>query len=250
MEKLVKEEKTFYKMTKQIKLYSFDIFDTLITRRVAAPVGIFALMQEKLNQDLPEDFRSNFYQIRIDSERYARDIKLKESGTKEINFDEIYYLMQKQYSLNDSAVCEIKNLELQTELENFVPVTDNINKIKELTSNGNKVILISDMYHSTKTIKNFLLHIDTVFENIPIYISSEYKASKGDGKLYLKVKETENVKFGEWKHFGDNKFADIKKAKSFGIKTVHTPLPELMPYEKEALEIAEQDKNFVAKNRK
>ena len=33
---------------KQIELYSFDVFDTLITRRVGVPKGIFALMQEKI----------------------------------------------------------------------------------------------------------------------------------------------------------------------------------------------------------
>ena len=31
-----------------MKLYSFDIFDTLVTRRVASPNGIFAIMQSIL----------------------------------------------------------------------------------------------------------------------------------------------------------------------------------------------------------
>lgn len=37
---------------KQIELYSFDIFDTLVTRRVGTPRGIFALMQEKIKGEI------------------------------------------------------------------------------------------------------------------------------------------------------------------------------------------------------
>ena len=32
------------------QLYSFDIYDTLITRKTATPEGIFALMQKQLEE--------------------------------------------------------------------------------------------------------------------------------------------------------------------------------------------------------
>ena len=34
------------------QLYSFDIYDTLITRKTATPEGIFALMQKQLEENL------------------------------------------------------------------------------------------------------------------------------------------------------------------------------------------------------
>ena len=37
------------KANKEYKLYSFDIFDTLITRKVATPKGIFVLMKDIIN---------------------------------------------------------------------------------------------------------------------------------------------------------------------------------------------------------
>ena len=47
-------------------LYSFDIFDTIITRKVAKPNGIFALMQNIIRSDLkysdlPNDVKTNFF---------------------------------------------------------------------------------------------------------------------------------------------------------------------------------------------
>jgi len=48
-----------------MKMYSFDVFDTLITRTTALPNGIFALMrsrmaQEKASNGLEISFRMKF----------------------------------------------------------------------------------------------------------------------------------------------------------------------------------------------
>lgn len=47
-------------------IYSFDIFDTLITRATATPEGVFALMQQRLMSDAGSDpidshIRENFF---------------------------------------------------------------------------------------------------------------------------------------------------------------------------------------------
>ncbi len=80
-------------MIKTFELYSFDVFDTLITRRVGVPRGIFALMQEEIKDklSLPKDF----YTIRCESERLAREI----GDCREITFDDIYRKMQVDYSI-------------------------------------------------------------------------------------------------------------------------------------------------------
>ena len=56
-------------------LYSFDIFDTLVTRKTCTPVGIFYLMQEilKNNKDYCEYFRENFKTIRCETEAFVRE---------------------------------------------------------------------------------------------------------------------------------------------------------------------------------
>ena len=214
---------------KQIELYSFDVFDTLITRRVGVPKGIFALMQEKIKgkMNLPKDF----YTIRIESERLAREI----GDCREITFDDIYSKMQADYDLNDETINYLKDLEIKTELENLVGIEENILKVQELLKQNERVILISDMYHSSNTIRMFLSHISPIFEKIKIYVSSEYKTSKYEGKLFRIVQQEENIKPQKWVHIGDNKNSDIKKAKNLKIKTEYFEFPPLMRYEEELL---------------
>ena len=56
------------KSTMPYDLYSFDIFDTLVARTTANPVGIFTIVQKILQEDLkyrelPEIVRNNFFTI-------------------------------------------------------------------------------------------------------------------------------------------------------------------------------------------
>ena len=60
-------------------LYSFDVFDTVITRKTATPQGIWKMMQRELLRerayaDIPEYVRKNFYDLRIRIERLVRVI--------------------------------------------------------------------------------------------------------------------------------------------------------------------------------
>ena len=215
------------------KLYSFDIFDTLITRQVATPKGIFALMQSEISKaaGFSDDFKKHFYNIRIKSERNARENKFKTKNTKEVNLYEIYADIQKSHSLSDEQIKYLTDLEIKTETNNIVPIDKNIKTVLNLKKSGAKVILISDMYLPSSVIKKMLSNISQELSEIPLYLSNEYHAGKWEGTLYKKIKDIENVPYHQWMHCGDNLFADIKKAKKLGIRTKHLPLPELCCYE-------------------
>ena len=218
-------------------LYSFDIFDTLVTRRVGIPTGIFSLIQEKLktNSELPKKLVNDFYRIRVDSERLVRNTINKESGDVDIQFENIYYCIQKQFDLSQNLTEYLIKLEIDTEMENLVPIHENIDKVKELIDRGERVILISDMYFSSKVLHELLSNIDPIFNKIKIYVSSEQKAAKWDGSLYKTVCKTEEIKFKNWKHIGDNIKSDFRNARKLGIKSALFNYPELLHYEKELL---------------
>ena len=218
-------------------LYSFDIFDTLVTRKVATPTGIFALMQEKIQSDesFPKEIREDFYTIRTNSEKFVRDIAKKQSGYNEISFDDIYFYIQQNYKLSLDNIQYLKQLEFETERENLVPINENIQKVKSLVEKGERVVLISDMYYSSEVLRKLLLFIDTIFDSIKIYVSADYKLTKWDKNLYEKVRQEEAVEYSNWKHIGDNEFSDFKNAKSLGIKAKLYDYPNLLQYEKDIL---------------
>lgn len=218
---------------KDYKLYSFDIFDTVITRRVASPKGIFVLMQENLvnNPDCPSAFSSQFYTVRTDTEKYLREYYQKNYGVDDIQYHQIYGSIKDKYNLSESSIEYLKNLEFNYELENVVGIEENINKIQTLLKEGKRVIFISDMYYSEEQLHKLLSKVSPIFENIKIYSSSDCKVSKNSGDLYKFVSKQEGITYKNWLHTGDNKYTDIKQAKKYGIQTVLYDGTKLLPYE-------------------
>ena len=121
-------------------LYSFDIFDTLITRRVAEPKGIFAVMQETLHTDekyreIDGHIRDNFYQMRINSEALAR-ANYQRKGVEDVTLRQIYRAMGTTGVLDASGQALLMTLEKETELAHVVGIAENIERVKKLLSAG------------------------------------------------------------------------------------------------------------------
>ncbi len=229
---LEEKEKNAKTKNKNIKLYSFDIFDTLVTRRVAEPIGIFTIVQEKLKEfDLSVFLKNNFTQIRIGAEEYAHSNSAFLHKHWEISINEIYTVIQNNYNLTNDMVQLIKNIEIKTEIENLVPINKNINKLKQLLEEKKRVVLISDMYYSSEELRLILKSVDPIFANLKIYTSSDKLCAKHEGKLYEIVRNEEQVNFNNWIHVGDNEWADIKNAKNKGIKTKLYKRNELKSYQ-------------------
>ena len=74
-------------------IYSFDIFDTLITRKTAVPEGIFAIMQSELGREefesIPLPVRNNFYRLRIMAEKLARR-SFQNDKVEDVMLEQIY----------------------------------------------------------------------------------------------------------------------------------------------------------------
>lgn len=223
------------------KLYSFDIFDTLVTRTVAKPDGIFVLMQNTINKnpdfaDLPSDVKENFYNYRKNAEHYQRRIKISLRDFSDITLDIIYEHIKNTFFLTAEQAERLKQLEIETELNNTIGIQSNIEKLKQLYNSGKRVILISDMYLPKEVVEQILVNIDPVFKDIKLYLSSDIGFMKAQGEMYKYVKEQENIDYKEWCHTGDNKVIDIKIAKQLGIQTKLYKYVGFKNYEKQLLD--------------
>ena len=228
-------------------LYSFDVFDTLITRNTATPLGIFTLIQHKLCNDelyagISSYIRENFYQLRIHAEELAR-LHYQQNGIEDVTLEQIYEAMGTTGYLSPEEQVVLTDLERQTECVNVVGIQKNIEKIKELLASNQRVVLISDMYLDEKTIRNMLIAVDPVFKEIPLYVSSEYKQGKYSGNLYKTVKVSDTVECGNWTHFGDNPHCDVTAAKKIGISSTQFAYEKLMPIEVAKLDNHERDRD-------
>lgn len=223
-------------------MYSFDIFDTLITRCTASPKGIFMLMQEKIRQTGGYDsyLFENFCALRTGAEELARIHAAKSHGKQEITLDDIYRALATTACITDRQQEQLKELEVNTECSSVFGIQKNIALLKDLRNRHEKVVLISDMYLGEKNIRSILCQVDPVFADLPLYVSSDYGKTKGSGGLYKLVQSIENADFSDWVHYGDNEKADIQSALKLGIKAIHLPPEEVKEYEQPQKDVYHQ----------
>ena len=153
-----------------MKLYSFDVFDTLITRCTATPQGVFAIMQSRIKLDnstgLNEFVLKNFYMLRVGAEQVARNTICK-NGIEDVTLEQIYYVLVKQGHISAEQSIFLQRLEKKTELDFSVGILENISKVRKLICAGERVVLISDMYLDVDTIRKMLIKEDDIFKDIP-----------------------------------------------------------------------------------
>lgn len=195
---------------KRSRMYSFDIFNTLLFRKVNQPVQIFDEVEKRLEAENS-----------LDSYAYLRRLS-EENANKcfdkcDITFDDIYYCFQKHTAIDSKLIEEIKRIEVQVEKDNTYLNGDMVEKIKRHKEAGERVVLISDMYLPEIVIRDILVEKDPVFSEVPIYVSSEYNCSKADGLLFKIVKDKEKSEYTEWEHYGDNILSDYLVPKALGI---------------------------------
>lgn len=201
-------------------VYTFDVFDTLITRDTAEPKGIFSLMQDKLcsgiadKNSILEHVFSHFAEFRINAEHIARQMMMTK-GKQEITLLHIYDVFAYMHGLSPKLCEYLINLELETEYNASLPIWENINLVKQYIKKD-FVVLISDMYLSEKEIRKLLVKHDAVFQNIPILVSSEFDRTKSSGKLFEYFLEKNYAAPEEWIHYGDNPYADGEMVQKLG----------------------------------
>ena len=171
-------------------LKTWDIFDTLIARRCVLPHIVFQIVEQVSKVE-------GFAQARMSSEQ-----NLVQSG-KNYSLDDIYNELQKNFNAPKDICDNLKNLELNVEFDQAIPITENLNQVKA----GD--ILISDMYLPKKFIQKLLDKVGLI-EPVEIVISS---GGKSTGKIWKQLAKQNQFVF----HIGDNEISDIKNSRLAGF---------------------------------
>ena len=186
-------------------LKTWDIFDTLIARRCIYPVNVFKIIEQRLKI-------SGFVQARMAAERNAA---LKNFN---YNFDDIYNEFLKIVSNATPEICtDLKNLECEVEIEQAIPITENILQVKS----GD--ILITDMYLPEKVIRKMLEKCGLIVP-VEIVITSNGKSS---GRIWKQIAAQNKFVF----HIGDNEISDIKTSRDAGFDSALTTLSSANSFE-------------------
>lgn len=202
-----------------IKLISFDIFDTILLRTVAKPIDVYAIVWEKANENnlsktdiAPEEF----VKLRVEMEHRARN----KCVNRECNLEDIYREFP-NYITGD--IDGLKTLEIECEKSCSYLNWDMYEFIKQVKSNDIRVVLTSDMYLNNTQMKDILESIGFDIQLLDaIFISNEHYCSKQNGELFdVLLKHFPEVKAEEILHVGDNKNADYDQPIQKGLQAIH-----------------------------
>jgi hypothetical protein len=183
---------------------SWDVFDTLVTRRCGDPHAIFDLMGAHLGGD----FRS----ARIRAENAARTSK------GEISLDDIYDVLREDRGWTPEERLRALELEISTELANVIPVAENLLRVRD----GD--VLVSDMYLPHDIIMR-LLRSAGLDKDVTLFVSTHGKA---DGSMWKRLR----TRYFIVKHTGDNPRSDFLRPLLHGIPAGVTEASTETPWER------------------
>ena len=199
------KEKLF-DMIRDAEVVSFDLFDTLITRRVISYTDIFDLMDLKLREEgiiIPD-----FSRLRL----YAEKELSKQNAPK---LTDIYKFVLKKSGGNFISSDELTTMEFELDMSTIIVRADVCEVFKEANASGKEVVITTDSYYTLPQIRK-ILDKAGIGEPGRIMVSCEYGTSK-TLELFKKLRKEYEGK--SIIHIGDDEVADITKAAEYGINT-------------------------------
>lgn len=191
------------------QIVSFDIFDTLIMRKIFSPEDVFRLLGSRTKE----------LNINIDIGAVRAKISAKCDSCASI--DDIYMAIKEETDLSDEVIEDIKTIERDIDEQLCVARNDIVKLYEYCIESGKEVYLISDMYYTLQDIKQLLDKCGlSVIDDRHIWISCEKKKDKISGSLWKEYSSVvgENAKCI---HIGDNKTGDIENPTKYGIDSYY-----------------------------
>jgi len=211
---------------------SFDVFDTLLERRIEPP---------DLVKEQSAAFLSKFllaFDILHKSDdilarRKAIETRLRRLAVEQ-GFDaEFEFAVLAEELIADCTAATVSaavkkeiveafvRQELQLEQQALMPKPEMAALFRELLRRNKRVILSSDMYLSAVQIRNLLSANGLPVHDVPLYVSGELKACKGTGRLFRRWIESQRVDPRRAIHVGDNVKCDFIAPLAVGLSAIH-----------------------------
>jgi predicted HAD superfamily hydrolase len=179
------------------EIVSFDIFDTVLLRRVKRPYGVF--FQAGL-----------FFAVnRIVAERIVR-VFMRLRRVNEVTLSEIYSLIP-FHDLESEIDLELTNLFVDAHALEIINLCQALEKI---------VYFVSDMYLGKIDLENLLIK-NGISQPFQILVSSDYRLPKSKGLFGILIDRSKPIHPHNILHIGDNWNSDIVASKHFGIHSYY-----------------------------
>ena len=210
-----KNKEWLYDKLKEFDVISFDIFDTLVCRKIYNPDDLFTIVEKKV-ENIIKDYR----RLRKEAE-----IKCYTDNKKEPTIDDIYEKFREITKLSKEDTLKVKEWEINTELEFLIPREDILEVYNKLIKDGKECIMVSDMYLTSEVLSKILKQCGYK-DYKKIYVSCELNKRKDQGNIWKEV--LSHYKGKKFIHIGDNEESDVHKLWDLDITNEHIMQGEKM----------------------
>lgn len=191
-------------------LISFDVFDTLLFRKVNEPETIFDLIGKHFEIH-------GFRKLRVDAQNEASRRAYQKHQYPHANIDEIYDALSSHVEIPVDWD-EVKAFELQIEEDALVANQEMLDIFLYAKSLGKRIIATSDMYLFAETLQQILEKNGYVGFDA-IYCSADEHKAKFNRELYEEIARREEVSCESILHIGDDAALDMEIPAALGINT-------------------------------
>ena len=240
----------------KVTALTVDFFDTMVSRTVAQPTHVFAVMEKSLVETHGSRW-AGFAVQRVGAEHRARVSAAQTDSLRDITIDEIVDELAVAMNLSDVDQSLVIDAEKSTEVSLAMAVPAGAAIIAEALSRGMRVLIVSDNYMPASHLVN-MAHAAGYEWVTPehVLVSCEHGGFKHNGVLWQKALEILGVPASQILHIGDDHEADHVQPSKLGIAThidirmrhshrdMHNTSPEVLPLS--CIEATQRDAMYEA----
>ena len=209
---------------------SFDVFDTILTRRVGEPRSLFLLLGRRLRTKGLVDCSSSAFA----AARTAAEVRAFANAgglDSHVTLETIYAELTASIWIAPGTLDKVIDEELALEAEMLVPVPDGVRRVDEARAQGDRIVFTSDMYLDEGFLADLLRSEGLLRDGDHLFVSNAHAASKASGRLWDVVR-SEVGEDAAITHTGNDEKSDVRSARRAGIDAVGVPENNLNRYER------------------
>jgi FMN phosphatase YigB (HAD superfamily) len=201
---------------------TFDVFETALVRRVGLPSSVFLLLgaasEVRRITGLSEHA---FAELR----KWSQVDRRLADPSGETSLDEIYKVLVRDLGIDDHLRGTLVEAELALEANLLAPNPAQAMAVDEARRSQGRVIWLSDTYLPSAWIADQLRRHGLLEPGDVVYASNEHAASKNGGDLYGHVAADAGLPPSSFEHVGNDRVADVERAREAGWRARHAPEP-------------------------
>lgn len=210
-----------------LSVVSFDLFDTLLVRRIHDP-DLVKLPVARYIASLASEAGLSWSWNRVQKLRDTIEKSHRLKTGEQFEDREACYPQFMQETLaaifggkmTDDLLDRVTDYELAMESTMLVPRTEFVGWLKELKGQGKRILIMSDIYLPASHLERLAENAGLMEYAEAVISSADSFLAKASGKAYPLVQEKFKLDRETWLHVGDNPISDGLRPSEFGIQAL------------------------------